>query len=197
MTSPLLLASTSPRRGALLRTAGIAFEALDPGVDDRSEALVAADARASGSGPEAAVTRVALFKLLAALPRARAGQPLLAADTAVVLDGDLLGKARDRAEAAAVLGRLRGRTHEVLTGVALLGRSGRLQAAAARSLVRFTAFAPGALEAYLDSEQWRGKAGAYGLQDPAAAPLVEDVEGSRSNVIGLPLELLSAMLGGP
>ncbi|MCO5170405.1 MAG: Maf family protein [Planctomycetes bacterium] len=195
MSGPLLLASTSPRRSELLRSAGVAFEALDPGVDDAAEALVARDARARGLGPAAAVTRVALLKLLAALPRARAGQRVLAADTTVVLDGALLGKAADRAAAAAMLGRLRGRAHEVLTAVALVLGDGRLAVDVARSEVRFTAFDDAALGAYLDSGGWRGKAGAYGVQDAAAAPLVAGVAGSWSNVVGLPLELVSAMLG--
>lgn len=195
MSGPLLLASTSPRRSELLRSAGVAFEALDPGVDDAAEALVADDARARGLDAAAAVTRVALLKLLAALPRARAGQRVLAADTTVVLDGALLGKAADRAAAAGMLGRLRGRGHEVLTAVALVGDGGRLHVEVERSEVRFAAFDDGALQAYLDSGGWRGKAGAYGVQDEAAAPLVAGVSGSWSNVVGLPLERVSAMLG--
>ncbi|MBX3467111.1 MAG: septum formation protein Maf [Planctomycetes bacterium] len=195
MSGPLLLASTSPRRSELLRSAGVAFEALDPGVDDAAEALVADDARARGLDPAAAVTRVALLKLLAALPRARAGQRVLAADTTVVLDGALLGKAPDRAAAAGMLGRLRGRGHEVLTAVALVGDGGGLRVEVERSEVRFADFGQAALQAYLDSGGWRGKAGAYGVQDEAAAALVAGVSGSWSNVVGLPLERVSAMLG--
>lgn len=195
MSAPLLLASTSPRRSRLLQELGLAFEAIDPGVDDVAEAAVADDARARGIDAAGAVTRIAVVKLLAALPRARAGQPVLAADTAVVLDGAMLGKARDVAEAGAMLASLRGRAHEALTGVALVDAAGRLRTAVATSVVRFAAFEPAALEAYLGSGDWRGKAGAYGLQDPGAAPLVAGVEGSRSNVVGLPLELVSAMLG--
>lgn len=195
MSGPLLLASTSPRRSELLRSAGVAFEALDPGVDDAAEALVADDARGRGLDPAAAVTRVALLKLLAALPRARAGQRVLAADTTVVLDGALLGKAADRAAAAGMLGRLRGRGHEVLTAVALVGDGGGLRVEVERSEVRFAAFDDVALQAYLDSGGWRGKAGAYGVQDEAAAPLLAGVSGSWSNVVGLPLERVSAMLG--
>lgn len=195
--SPVLLASTSPRRAALMREAGYAFQALDPGIDDRAEDLVAGDARRGGLDPAAVVTRVALVKLLAALPRAAAGQRVLAADTAVVIDGELLGKAVDRADAARMLRRLRGRAHEAITGVAGLGLDGRLRTAVGRSRVRFTAFGDDALEGYLGSNGWRGKAGAYGVQDAAASPMIETVEGSLSNVVGLPLELLFAILGAP
>lgn len=195
MTAPLLLASTSPRRGRLLAELGLPFEAVDPGVDDAAEAAVAAEAAGRGLDPAATVTRIAVVKALAALPRARAGQRVLAADTAVVLDGAILGKARDEAEARATLARLRGRAHEAVTGVALVDGDGRLRTGAATSTVRFGAFDQDALEAYLASGAWRGKAGAYGVQDPGAAPLVAGVEGSRSNVVGLPLELVSAMLG--
>lgn len=195
MSAPLLLASTSPRRSRLLQELGLAFEALDPGVDDVAEAAVAEDARARGLDAAGAVTRIAVVKLLAALPRARAGQPVLAADTTVALDGVMLGKARDTDEARSMLTSLRARAHEALTGVALVDGAGRLRTAVATSVVRFTAFDPGALEAYLASGEWRGKAGAYGVQDPGAAPLVAGVEGSKSNVVGLPLELVSAMLG--
>lgn len=197
MSLPLLLASTSPRRSRLLEELGLAFEAVDPGVDDVAEATVAEDARGRGLDAAAAVTRIAVVKLLSALPRARAGQAVLSADTAVVLDGAVLGKARDADEARAMLRALRGRAHEALTGVALVDAAGRLRTGVETTVVRFTAFEPAALEAYLASGEWRGKAGAYGVQDAGAAPLVAGVEGSRSNVVGLPLELVSAMLGAP
>lgn len=194
---PLLLASTSPRRALLLREAGWAFQVIDPGVDDRAEASVSDDARARGLAPAEAVSRVALVKLLAALPRAVARQPVLAADTAVVLDEALLGKPLDADDAHRMLSRLRGRAHEVLTAVAVADREGRLRTEVARSVVRFRAWPDDALDAYLRSGAWRGKAGAYGVQDPGASPLVDGVEGSWSNVVGLPLELVSAILGSP
>lgn len=194
---PLLLASTSPRRVELLRATGRAVATVDPGLDDATEEALAAEALRRGRGPEGAVVRLAVAKLLAALPRAAPGQAVLAADTTVVLDGALLNKARDRAEAARMLAGLRGRAHEALTGLAGRDRRGRLRTAVGRSRVVFAAFDEAALAAYLASERWRGKAGAYGLQDPEAAPLIAGVEGSRTNVIGLPLELVPDLVDAP
>lgn len=196
-TRAVLLASTSPRRAALMRDAGFELQALDPGIDDRAEDVVAGHARGDGRDPAAVVTRVALVKLLATLPRAAAGQRVVAADTAVVVDGDMLGKAADHDDAARMLRRLRGRDHEAITGVAGIGQDGRLRTDVGRSRVRFTAFSDHELEVYLASDSWRGKAGAYGVQDAAARPLIATVEGSLSNVVGLPLELLFAILGAP
>lgn len=193
----LLLASTSPRRARLLQEAGWTLDVVDPGVDDRAESAVADQAGARGLGAAEAVLRIALVKLLAALPRAAAGQVVVAADTTVALEGAMLGKAVDEAEARRMLVSLRGRGHEALTGLAIVDRDGRLRTEVVRSVVRFHAFPDAPLEAYLASGAWRGKAGAYGLQDPGAAPLIEGVEGSRSNVVGLPLEAVSAILGSP
>jgi len=181
----------------LLRSSGREVVTADPGLDDAAEAAIAAEALRRGLGPGGACVRLAVAKLLAALPRARAGQQVLAADTTVVCDGAFLGKAVDRAEAERMLSGLRDREHEALTGVAGLDARGRLRTALGRSLVRFTAFTAEALAAYLDSGQWRGKAGAYGLQDPALAPLLGGVTGSTTNVIGLPLELVPGVVDAP
>ena len=194
MSPPLLLASTSPRRSALLREAGVAFEVLDPGVSDASEALLLRGAQARGLSAAACVEELAIAKLLAGLRHARPGQPVLAADTTVALGDAALGKAPDRAAAAAMLGRLRGTRHAVHTGVALVDAQGRLRRGVATTEVEFREFGEDELETFLASEAWRGKAGAYGVQDPESAPLVAAVEGSRSNVIGLPLELVRELL---
>jgi uncharacterized membrane protein (UPF0127 family) len=94
--------------------------------------------------------------------------------------------------------RLAGKTHEVVTGVALLElATGKLTASGERSRVRFHALEPGALERFIASGTWSGKAGGYGVQDEAARPLVAEVEGSRSNVVGLPLERVTSLLGLP
>ncbi|MGE0713462.1 MAG: nucleoside triphosphate pyrophosphatase [Planctomycetota bacterium] len=196
----LLLASTSPRRSALLgelaTAQGWSFRVADPGVSDAAEdALVQALGRARPPVPPAQVVeRLAVAKLLAGLRLAAPGETVLAADTTVALGAEMLGKAPDRAVARDMLWRLRGTTHEVHTGVAVADARGRLRRGVATSEVRFREFAAEVLERYLDSGAWVGKAGAYGVQDEDAAPLVEEVRGSRSNVIGLPLELVEELL---
>lgn len=187
----LLLASTSPRRADLLHELGLPFAQVDSGLDDAAEARL--QAACGALPPERLVRRLALAKLLAAA-RAHPGRALLAADTLCHLEGRVVGKAADRAQAAAILEDFRARTHEILTGLALLAPDGRLRVAVATSRVAFRDFDRAALEAYLDTGLWRGKAGAYGEQDPESAALIAEVQGSRSNVRGLPLESLRALL---
>jgi septum formation protein len=189
----LVLASTSPRRATLLREAGVAFTQDSPGIDDAAEAALLAACRVAGHDPAAVVRRLALAKLLAAAVRLP-GQTILAADTICHLDGELLGKADDEAHARAILGRLRGRAHEVLTGVALLAGAGRLLADVVTSHVRFNRFDEATLEAFLATGLWAGKAGAYGIQDAESAPLIEGVTGSVANVKGLPIERVRSLL---
>lgn len=189
-----MLASSSPRRSQLLREAGVAIRVLDPGVSDAHEAGLLAQACARGLVPAECVEELAVAKLLAGIRRAERGQAVLAADTIVALGALALGKAPDRAAAAEMLWTLRGTTHEVHTGVASVDARGRLRRGVATTEVRFREFSRATLEAFLETELWRGKAGAYGVQDPASAPLIESVSGSRSNVIGLPLELVRAHL---
>ena len=189
----LILASTSPRRADLLRAAGVAFEQVSPGLDDAAERLLLAGFLADGLSPPQVVARLGLAKLLAAA-RAHPGRAILAADTICHLDGELLGKARDAAHAREVLSRLRDRTHEVLTGLAVIEPAGRIHHEVARSVVRFAAFDDATLEAFLASGLWQGKAGAYGIQDPASAPLIAAVEGCVDNVKGLPTPRALALL---
>ena len=195
MSAGLLLASTSPRRATLLGEAGLEFCQVDPGLSDADEAALAADALEVGCDPPAVARRLALAKLLAALARTGHAGPALAADTLIVHRGALLAKAADIEEARAILGRLRGERHEVLSGVAVRLASGEVRADTCASQVTFTAFPPEALEAFLATGLWRGKAGAYGVQDPETAPLVARVEGSGSNVKGLPMEVVRALFG--
>jgi septum formation protein len=188
------LASTSPRRRDLLAAEGVELTVVGSGLDDAAEAGLALEAGGRGLDVAAVVQRLALAKLLATLPAATAGQPALAADTAVELDGAMIGKAQHREEAKAILTRLRGRRHAIHTGIALADRTGRLHVDVATSYVTVFAFSPAALEAYLDTGAWAGKAGAYGVQDAASAALVARVEGSRSNVLGLPVERVLELL---
>jgi nucleoside triphosphate pyrophosphatase len=131
-----------------------------------------------------------------ALARAKAevvdGDPVVAADTIVVLDGEVLGKPESAHAAAEMLGRLSGRTHEVVTGVAVKDRRG-LRSDHDRARVSFRQLRPGEVRAYVAGGEPLDKAGAYGLQG-GAANFVTRVEGNPETVIGLPVELLRRML---
>lgn len=188
-TDLLYLASASPRRRALLRQIGVRFQVVAVEVDETPMA---------GEAPLAYVARLAVAKAAAAsrLPAVRAAPSaaVLAADTSVVIDGRLLGKPADRTEAASMLALLSGRTHEVLTAVAL-ERAGRIATATSRSEVAFrTISAQEALE-YWDTGEPRDKAGGYAIQGMGAV-FVRELRGSFSGVMGLPLyetaELLRA-----
>jgi septum formation protein len=151
-----------------------------------------------GAGPDESpadlVRRLAEAKARHAverLPRDAAGL-LLAADTEVVIDGACMGKPGDPHEAAALLRRLRGRTHDVLTGVFLMDTDRRRSVSGVdRTRVRFRDLDDATIEAYVASGESLDKAGAYGIQGRGAL-LVERIEGSWSNVVGLPLERLPA-----
>lgn len=187
MTSPapLILASQSPRRVELLAQLGLACEALPADIDETPT---------PGERPEALVQRLALAKGAAIRAReARDPRPVLAADTIVALDGAVLGKPRDRAEAIDMLQRLSGRTHEVLTAVALLPQVGAPRIAVDRSLVTFRALRPGEAEAYWQTGEPQDKAGAYGIQGRAGI-FVTRLEGSYSGVMGLPLAPTAELL---
>ncbi len=192
---PLLLASTSPRRRELLAELNVAFEVIDGRLDDGAEQTLVRASEARGLDPAQIVQRIALAKLLATLPRLSPGQRALTADTTVASDGRPLGKASDRDHARAMLRSMAGREHHVHTGVATVDAAGRLRVDVATSSVTMKAFDDETLERYLDEDVWQGKAGAYGVQDSEAAVLVSEVVGSRSNVKGLPLELVGALLG--
>jgi septum formation protein len=178
------LASSSPRRLSLLRQIGI------------SPVVVAAAVEESalpGETPRRMVVRLAEAKARAALgqlgPVRQAGL-VLAADTAVIIDERVLGKPADAAAAESMLRLLRGRTHEVLTGVCMMRTDdGRPTALVSATAVRFREFDEVMLRAYVASNEPMDKAGAYGIQGRGAL-LVEGITGSWSNVVGLPLELL-------
>jgi septum formation protein len=172
------LASASPRRSELLRQIGVPFEV---------RAAAIPEDQAPGERPEAYVLRLAAAKASAvaaalAPPEVR---PVLAADTAVVLDHEVLGKPADVAEAAAMLERLSGRTHRVLTAVTL--RCGaEVQPLLSESEVRFRVTTAAERLAYCATGEPFDKAGGYGIQGHAAV-FVEDLQGSYSGVVGLPL----------
>lgn len=182
---PLILASASPRRAEILGRLGLPFRICVPEADESP--------RAGESAGETA-ERLARGKAAAVASELEEGL-VLAADTVVSLEGRLLGKPRDESEARAMLELLSGRTHRVITGVALrdvatgLAVSGRES-----SSVRFARLSPADVAWYLDTGEWSDKAGGYGLQ-AAGGWLVERVEGCPSNVIGLPPQLVRRLLG--
>jgi nucleoside triphosphate pyrophosphatase len=145
-------------------------------------------------GPLAdAVARLALSKARAVASRMGEGV-VLGADTVVVIDGRVLGKPVDLDDARAMLRRLRGREHEVITGVAVVdARTGRSRSAAVESRVRMAEYGEGEIEAYVATGEPLDKAGAYAIQGRGGA-LVAGLEGSFSNVVGLPLEETAALL---
>jgi septum formation protein len=179
----LVLASASPRRRELLARVGIAFT-VDPADTDET--------RAPGEPAGTYVARVAADKARVVAAR-HPGASVLAADTIVVVDGDVLGKADDAAEARAMLGRLSGRTHVVTTAVQLVTAGGVARGFAVHTQVEFRELGARDLDGYLASGEWRGKAGAYAVQGIGAG-LVRAVRGSYTNVVGLPLvEVLEAL----
>lgn len=181
MTRPVIwLASQSPRRRELLAQLGIAHRVRVPDVNE---------ARLPRETPEAYVRRLARIKAevvaMRVLEKGLAPLPVLAADTAVVLGREILGKPADAAEAAQMLARLSGRRHRVLTAVALAFQ-GKLALALSDTLVVFRRLDPEEIAAYVASGEPMDKAGAYGIQGRAAA-FVRRIEGSYTGVMGLPL----------
>jgi septum formation protein len=180
----LLLASASPRRSALLAQIGVPHDTAPADVDETPLA---------GEAPETLVLRLARLKALAAAAAAPA-RPVLAADTVVTLDGAILGKPADAADAARMLGALSGRTHSVHTGIAL-ARGGELQTRLSTSVVEFRTLAREEIDAYWATGEPRDKAGAYAIQGLAAV-FISRVAGSYSGVMGLPLFETAELLSG-
>jgi septum formation protein len=174
----LVLASSSPRRREILAALGLAFDVRAADVDETLR---------EGETPFDAAERLAREK--AAVVAAEAGDALvIAADTLVVRDGEALGKPKDRADARRMLALLAGRAHEVVTGVAL-ALGGRIASGREVTRVVFAPMTPAEIEAYAASGEPADKAGAYAVQGIGGL-FVERVEGSPSNVVGLPVRLL-------
>ena len=184
----IYLASRSPRRRELLAQIGVRFHLLlfraRPG-----ETVDVDESTLGGESPEAYVERMARTKVDAGwqrmqqrnLPRA----PVLSADTTVALDGKIFGKPANRGDAASMLAALSGRSHEVLTAVALKADDW-LESVVSRSEVRFATLSAGQIAEYVESGECDDKAGAYGIQGRAGRFVVE-LRGSYSGVVGLPL----------
>jgi len=182
----IYLASQSPRRAQLLGQIGVKFELLPPRPDEDAEAL---EGHITGELPTAYVERVTGAKLQAARHRLRASglpaAPILCSDTTVALGRRIFGKPIDAADARETLQRLSGKTHRVITAVAVLAGT-RTHIATQTSHVSFGAIPTDTIERYIASGEPFGKAGAYAIQSAIAA-WVERIDGSYSSIMGLPL----------
>ena len=171
----VVLASGSPQRSEILRKLGVEFEVVVSGVDELS-----------GGDPEFEVLENARLKARAVA--AERDGLVIACDTDVALDGKALGKPADAAEARRYLDRMSGRAHEVLSGLVIL-EGGEERSGLERTSVVFKRLSEGEKERYVNFGEWEGRSGGYAIQT-LGSTLVERVEGSVSNVVGLPVGLL-------
>ena len=181
--APLVLASASPRRRRLLEQIGLAFEVDPPAVDETA---------LPDETPVAHVERLALEKARA-VAQARPDAVVIGGDTVVVLDGEILTKPADEADAVESLLRLAGREHRVESGVAVVAPGGRVVSAVAGADVRFRPFERAAAEAYVATGEPLDKAGAYGIQGRGAV-LVESIRGDYFAIMGLSVARLVELL---
>lgn len=180
--TPLLLASTSPQRRAILNQLGIPFDVAAPSYEEND---------LPGSDPTQLVRAHALGKARS-LAAGAGARPILGVDTTVVLGNEMFGKAADESGAKAMLSRLSGHTHEVISGLCLLG-DGWEELAHEVTRVTFRTLREHEIEAYLAAGEWRERAGAYAIQG-LGARLVERIDGDYLNVVGLPAVLLVNLL---
>ncbi|HEY2326121.1 MAG TPA: Maf family protein [Gaiellaceae bacterium] len=172
---PLILASRSPQRRAILTQLAIPFEVVSPDFEEVDGTTPLQ--RAAGKARSIAVTD---------------DRPILGVDTEVLLDGDLLGKPADETEAEEMLERLGGRTHEVVSGLCLRTEAWE-ELHETTTRVTFRSLTPRDFATYVESREWEGRAGGYAIQGIGAG-LVERIEGDYLNVVGLPVALLVRVL---
>jgi len=170
----VILASASPQRRAILTQLGIPFDVRPADVEELT-----------GGEAHATALHNASLKAQAIKPDAPPWARVLGVDTVVVLDGDVLGKPDDAAHARAMLARLQGRTHTVVSGLHLTGAGEGTEA----THVTFRPLDAAAIDRYVATSEWRGRAGGYAIQERGAA-LVRRIKGDYSNVVGLPVGLL-------
>lgn len=182
-SNQLVLASSSPRRRALLREAGISFVAQAAEIDETPR---------RGESPEPYARRLAGEKAQAVV-RSFPRDFVLAADTIVIVDDEILGKPRDREDAARMLRSLSGREHRVLTAVALVVPGRGMEQKCSTTSVYFRKLKEGEIQEYIAGGEPMDKAGAYAIQGGAAS-WVTRLDGDYSNVVGLPLMLVAEML---
>lgn len=186
MGQRLVLASASPRRKDLLAQIGIVPAAIDPAAIDETPQ--------PGETPLRYAARIAAAKARSVAQR-HANAHVLGADTVVACGRRILPKAEDVAQARDCLAFLSGRRHRVIGGVCLVAPGGRSWQRLVTTIVAFKRLTPAEIDAYIASDEWRGKAGGYAIQGRAAA-FVRFLSGSYSNVVGLPLFETAALLTG-
>jgi septum formation protein len=173
---PLILASASPQRRDILTRLGVPFEVRPADVEELTDGdpleVAAENARRKAQA-------------IAARLGDRDGRAILGVDTVVTVDGDVLGKPADAREAAAMLGRLQGRTHRVVSGLVLTPHPAVTEVTS----VTFRTLSPAQVDAYVATGEWRGRAGGYAIQERGGA-LVRRIEGDYLNVVGLPVGAL-------
>ncbi|MGB7293820.1 MAG: Maf family protein [Thermodesulfobacteriota bacterium] len=185
MTSKLVLASSSPRREKLFRKLGLDFKIISPNVVEK---------HTNGESPVEYVLRISLEKALAVAAALEHKQIVIGADTIVVCDGDILGKPEDEEEAKSMLMRLSGRYHEVMTGLSIVNSKGEIMHTEyVKSMVKFKSLKPDEIEEYVNTKEPLDKAGGYAAQGIGAF-MIEEIQGSFTNVVGLPLSSLSNAL---
>lgn len=182
---PLILASASPQRRAILEQLGVPFEVRPADVQE-----------AAAGDPETVARDNALLKATVVAGLAP-GRTVLGVDTLVTIDGEIFGKPPTPEAAAAMLLRLQGREHAVLSGIAVCdGRPGAVpRSRVQRTLVRFAPLSTAQIGAYVATGEWRGRAGSYAIQERGAA-LVDGISGDYLNVVGLPVPALRELLPG-
>ena len=181
MRPRLILASRSPQRSAILEQLGIPFAARVPEVEELD------------AGPPYEVAVENAYRKARAAAEGLTEVPVLGVDTVVAVEAAIYGKPGDRQQARATLQALSGRRHAVIGGLCLLSSEGQSRTAAATTTVVFRALDRRLLEWYLDSEEWRQRAGGYAIQRRGAA-LVKRIEGDYLNVVGLPLAALLELM---
>jgi len=188
----LVLASKSPRRRELLSALELPFEILSPDIDETPW---------PNEAPDSFALRMAHEKALAVLGGITSSDPvcIISADTDVVLDGKILGKPADAADATRMLTSLSGKSHDVITGLCVMRSTGGLLAIQGQSVktrVTFREVTEAEIHQYVASGEPMDKAGAYAIQGGAAG-MIDHIDGSYSNVVGLPMEALSQLLKQP
>jgi len=182
----LILASSSPRRRKLLCQAGFVFRVVNPQLEEECSAAL-------GQSAIERVRALSLAKARSVAPNFRQAV-VLGADTLVALGQQVIGKARDRQHARQILSSLSGSTHQVITALALIfAPDGRTLVEHDTTSLTMAQLSTEQIDNYLCNDHWHGKAGAYALQEEDG--FISNVEGSFSNVVGLPLELFERMLG--
>ncbi|ENO89875.1 Maf family protein [Thauera linaloolentis] len=197
MTSRIYLASKSPRRRELLRQIGVQFDVLTFRSGERGDDADVDETPLSGEGVERYVERLALTKAQAGMRRIQwrkmLRHPVLAADTTLELDGEIIGKPVDTADAHTILRRLSGRSHRVLTALAVSDGE-RTRSKLSVNTVKFRVLSDLEIRHYVATGEPMDKAGAYGIQGKAAI-FIEEIHGSHSGIMGLPLFETAQLLG--